>query len=161
MRHHQPPALISTEGSCASAWPASVNYSGRLVVTNLAGTLAAGDSFKLFSSGSYSGMFTSISLPPLTGNLFWTNRLAIDGTVAVHSAASTTPTSITTSVSGNTLQLSWPADHTGWRLEVQTNNLVVGLSSNWFSIAGSSATNQFSLPIDPANASVFLRLTYP
>jgi autotransporter-associated beta strand protein len=139
----------------------SVNYGGRLIVTNLNGTLAAGASFKLFQAGSYSGAFTSITLPALTGNLEWTNRLALDGTIAVVSPVNTTPGNLSVAVVGNALQLSWPADQTGWRLEVQTNNLAVGLSPNWFPVPVSSATNHFTLPIDPAHGSVFFRLIYP
>jgi autotransporter-associated beta strand protein len=139
----------------------SVTYGGRLIVTNRNGTLAAGASFKLFSSVSYGGAFTSLTLPTLAGNLYWTNKLAVDGTIAVVSAVNTAPTNITVAVNGNILQLSWPADHTGWRLEAQTNQIVAGLSTNWFSLAGSSATNRMDLPMDPANGSVFFRLTFP
>jgi pectate lyase len=139
----------------------SVSYGGRLLVTNLSGTLAAGDSFKLFQAGSYSGAFTSITLPALTGNLQWTNRLALDGTIAVVSPVNTIPGTISVAVVGTALHLSWPADQTGWRLEVQTNDLAVGLTPNWFPVPGSSATNQINLPIDPAHGSVFYRLVYP
>jgi hypothetical protein len=59
------------------------------------------------------------------------------------------------------LKLSWPADRIGFRLEAQTNSVATGLSPNWFTIAGSAATNQMSLPINPDHGSVFLRLTYP
>ncbi len=139
----------------------SVSYRGRLIVTNLSGTLAAGDSFKLFDATSYSGAFTTVTLPPLTGNLFWTNRLALDGTIAVLSPVNTTPTNITAVINGNALQLSWPADHIGWRLETQTNAPAAGLGTNWFTVPGSSTTSQVLLPIDPANGNVFWRLAYP
>ena len=52
-------------------------------------------------------------------------------------------------------------DHTGWHLETQTNSLSVGLGSNWLAWPGSDATNAVSLPIDPSNPAVFLRLTFP
>ena len=139
----------------------SVSYGGRLIVTNLGGMLAAGDSFKLFDSGSYGGNFTSLTLPPLTGNLVWTNRLATDGTIAVISPVNTTPTNITFSVIGNSLQLIWPSDHIGWRLEAQTNTLATGLATNWFTVSDSSATNQMEFPISTVDGSVFFRLVYP
>jgi hypothetical protein len=63
-------------------------------------------------------------------------------------------------VGRNSLQLVWPADHIAGG-EAQTNNLAVGLNTNWFMVAGSSTTNQMYLPIDPINGGVFLRLTYP
>lgn len=140
---------------------ASVNYGGRLVLTNLSGTLAAGDSFQLFSGGSYGGSFNSIVWPPLTGSLFWTNKLALDGTIAVVSPVNTTPTNLVSVLTNGTLALSWPADHIGWRLEVQTNSLLVGLQTNWFAVLGSTATNQMLSPISPAGGSVFYRLSYP
>lgn len=59
------------------------------------------------------------------------------------------------------LHLSWPSTHLGWRLESQTNAITVGLGSNWVSVPGSQSTNQVFLPVDPANGSVFFRLTYP
>jgi len=77
------------------------------------------------------------------------HRLALDGTLAVVSSVNTTPTDITTIVAGNTLQLSGPADHIGWRLEVQTNHLTLELGTDWVTVLGSSATNQGNLPIDP------------
>lgn len=63
----------------------SVTYGGQLIVTNIgAASLVAGDSFQLFSAGSYSGAFTSISLPPLTDSLVWnTNQLYLTGAISV------------------------------------------------------------------------------
>ena len=73
---------------------------------------------------------------------------------------STTPTSITAQLSSNTLKLGWPPDHTGWRLQVQTNDLNVGLGTNWFEVADSSLTNQMSFPINSSAGGVFYRLLY-
>lgn len=86
--------------------------------------------------------------------------LAGSGSLRVQSVA-TNPTNITAVVSGGQYDLSWPATHTGWRLQVQTNSLSVGLSGTWFDVAGSSATNHMIIPINPANGSVFFRLVYP
>jgi hypothetical protein len=62
---------------------------------------------------------------------------------------------------GNQLQLNWPADHTGWQLQAQTNNLSVGLGTNWINIAGSAQTNQMTLPLNGTNGAVFFRLMRP
>jgi arabinan endo-1,5-alpha-L-arabinosidase len=59
------------------------------------------------------------------------------------------------------LTLSWPADHTGWQLQVQTNNLTTGLGTNWFNVPNSTATDSIILPVGPGNGSVFYRLIYP
>ncbi|MDB6121112.1 MAG: Immunoglobulin subtype, partial [Pedosphaera sp.] len=73
----------------------------------------------------------------------------------------TNPTNLLFLVSADSLMISWPNDHTGWRLQCQTNNLDVGIGTNWFDVAGSTVTNQMSLPINPGNCSVFYRLLYP
>lgn len=127
-----------------------VNTGAVLTVTNVGSTnLAAGDSFALFS-GSVSGGFTSLTLPPLPSpTLIWTNKIALDGTIAVLSTQTVNPnqTNITFSVSGGNLVLSWPQDHTGWTLQAQTNSTTVGLGTNWVDVVGSTATNQISIPL--------------
>ena len=72
-----------------------------------------------------------------------------------------TPPQIGYGTSGNQLQLAWPADHTGWLLEAQTNTISVGLSTNWVTVPGSSSVNSWSITIDSTLGSVFFRLVYP
>lgn len=76
-------------------------------------------------------------------------------------AVSTSPVNLAFSVSGNQLTLSWPADHTGWRLQAQTNGLSAGLNNNWFDVNPSTNVNQVIVPISQTNGSVFYRLVYP
>jgi len=71
------------------------------------------------------------------------------------------PTNITAQVMGGQLQISWPQDHLGWLLEVQTNNLTTGLSTNWIAVPNSANVISTNIPINPANGSVFFRLIYP
>jgi polygalacturonase len=80
--------------------------------------------------------------------------------LSVQPGVSLTPVSLNFEATANQLALSWPADHIGWRLLVQTNS-TAGLSTNWQIVAGSDTTNQMFVPVDPAQGSVFLRLTYP
>jgi len=77
------------------------------------------------------------------------------------SSISTEPAFITASRVGNSLSLEWPSDHTGWRLQAQTNALATGVSTNWYDVPGSQGTNQVTLPVDANNPSVFYRLVYP
>jgi autotransporter-associated beta strand protein len=57
---------------------------GNLTATNLGGTLAVGDSFKLFNAPIYSGGFTSFTLPALGTGLGWTTtNLSTSGTLSV------------------------------------------------------------------------------
>jgi hypothetical protein len=81
-------------------------------------------------------------------------------TLTVGSGVNTTPTNIVTSVSGNQLTLTWPADHTGWTLQVQTNSINTGLSTTWYNMPGSTTINQMTFTINPANPTVFYRLKY-
>ena len=69
---------------------------------------------------------------------------------------SLTPTNILVQPGVGQLQLSWPQDHQGWRLQLQTNTL----GTNWTTVPGSTNNDQMVIPIDPANAAVFLRLMY-
>jgi hypothetical protein len=62
---------------------------------------------------------------------------------------------------GGQIELSWPASHIGWLLQVQTNSLNTGLGTNWSAIASGAATNQFLVPISELNGSVFFRLIHP
>lgn len=137
----------------------ALTYGGTLVVTNLVGTFAVGQSYQLFSAASYAGSFTATNLPALSG-LAW-NWNPANGTLAVVSGVATNPTNITSTVSGGNLNLAWPADHTGWRLQVQTNLANTGLGTNWYTWPGSTSVNAVSIPINPANADVFFRLVYP
>jgi autotransporter-associated beta strand protein len=153
----------------------SIAAGGTLTVnaaTNLGSALVAGDTFRLFST-AVSGAFTSVSLPtndPVNNvHYTWTNRLATAGTIAVLTVApniNLNPTNLTAVVTNNgaTLALSWPADHTGWRLIMQTNSLSVGLNSNtndWTTVPGSTGFNATNLTINPAVPTVFYRLVYP
>lgn len=140
----------------------TLNYGGALVVTNISGPLAAGDSFKLFNASAYTGSFNSVTLPALGSGLVWTtNTLNTTGAISVSSAVSTTPTNLTFNANGDSLTLSWPASHLGWTLQAQTNALNTGLSATWYPVPGSTTTNLMTFPVNPGNPSVFYRLNYP
>jgi len=75
--------------------------------------------------------------------------------------SSNVSTKLNFQTSGNELQLSWPQDHLGWRLQVQTNDLSSGLGTNWTDWPDSTNVFQTNIVINPENGSVFLRLVYP
>jgi autotransporter-associated beta strand protein len=143
----------------------TVNYGGVLTLSNQAGTIIAGDAFKLFSANSYQGAFTALNPASPGPGLAWnTNTLATDGTLRI---VSTTPTAISMepvtpcAPSSSCFTISWPEDHIGWRLQAQTNSVSVGLGANWFDVPSSLTTNQMSIMVDLAVGSVFYRLVYP
>ncbi len=84
-----------------------------------------------------------------------------DSTQAFARPVSLAPVPLDSTAVDGVLQLAWPSDHIGWRLQVQTNAPGDGLGTNWLVLSGTSLTNQFSLPVDPDNGSVFLRLISP
>lgn len=69
------------------------------------------------------------------------------------------PATLTNSVSGGILNLTWPAGQ-GWRLEGQTNSLATGLSGNWGTVTG-AADGSYAAAIDASQPAVFYRLVYP
>jgi len=75
--------------------------------------------------------------------------------------SSAVPTNIVAQVGSDQLQLSWPQDHLGWHLQIQTNSLNAGLGTNWVNVPNSTTTNQIFIPINPNNGSIFLRMVYP
>ena len=138
----------------------NVVYGGSLTVTNLAGTLALGDHFTLFSTLASAGAFTNIVGSPGAGLAYsFTN-----GVLSVVTGVAGNPTNLTYSVTGGTLSLAWPADHLGWILQAQTNALTVGLSSAsnaWYDVTGSATVTATNIVIDPAKPTVFYRLRHP
>lgn len=141
-------------------------FTGTITVANLGpDALAAGDSFKLFTLKDYTALTgVTPSWPTLPTGLAWTNKLSVDGTIAVYASVSTTRFNISSSVTGTNLTLQWPVDHIGWRLLVQTNNLVQGLSTNladWATYPNSANLDQVVIPLDPAKPSEFYRMVYP
>jgi autotransporter-associated beta strand protein len=139
----------------------SLAYGGTLVVSNLSGTLTTSDSFKLFTASSYAGAFASIVPAPAAGLAWNASTLATDGTLRIV-AGNPSPGTITNSVVGGILKLSWsPLDIGNYQLQAQTNTLSVGLSTNWVVVPGSINTNKMDFPINTGNGSVFFRLVNP
>lgn len=135
-------------------------YGGTLHAVNVGGSLNVGDSFPIASAGSHTGNFTAVTGSP-GGGKAWSFDPATGLLSVIQGSVNPDPTNLTAVVSGSNLNLSWPADHTGWRLEVQTNLLNIGISTNWSTWPGSDQTNAVSVPINPANPAVFMRLVYP
>ncbi len=86
------------------------------------------------------------------------NRTWYDG-VGYARLVATNPTNITFSATRGQLTLSWPPDHTGWSLQVQTNALSAG--TNWAEVAGSTNVNEWVIPLNAIGDAAFFRLVYP
>ena len=150
-------------GSISLSGPAS--FSGSLSV-NLNGFFwpGVGSSFNLLNYTSETGvLFTNTVLPAL---FTWQTNynptafaLSVVARPAFTNSASTNL--FLSNLNQTNLYLAWPGDHTGWRLEGQTNPIGVGLTTNWVTVSGSSLTNEIFMPVSPTNGSVFFRMAYP
>ena len=134
----------------------SSSGTGSITVTNLGAALQVGDTFQLFNKP----VTGAASLAVIGGGVTWSNALALNGTIQVVPGVDTTPTNITIVVNNGNIELSWPANHTGWYLEVQTNTVANGLGTNWVVIPNTQLNNSYTNPINPANGSVFYRMVY-
>jgi endoglucanase len=79
----------------------------------------------------------------------------------VATAPVSTAATLTARFKGTNLNLSWPGDHLGWRLLVESNQGSVGLSTNWFTWPNSTNSTSVTIPVVPSNPSVFFKLVYP
>jgi autotransporter-associated beta strand protein len=145
----------------------NIIYGGTLIITNIGSNVITGTTTLQLFSGALSGSFTTVITQAIAGVSYDLSQLNSAGIVKVTGAASvnTNPTNITFQASGGQMTVSWPQDHTGWRLQSQTNTLAVGLkdtsATNWTDVTGSTATNSMSFPIGTTNGAVFFQLIYP
>jgi autotransporter-associated beta strand protein len=124
---------------------------GAVLALNFTGTNRVA-AFVLNGASQSPGIFNAINSAPY---------IAGTGNLLIASPVATNSTSLSYAFSSGGLTLSWPQDHTGWRLETQTNSLATGLGTNWFTVSDSTATNQIIVPLNATNGSVFFRLVYP
>jgi lysophospholipase L1-like esterase len=68
---------------------------------------------------------------------------------------------LSAALSGGQIQLDWPADHIGWRLETRTNSILPAIDSAWTTVANSAATNHVSVAVPSVGPPIFFRLAYP
>jgi hypothetical protein len=74
------------------------------------------------------------------------------------------PPTLSATLNGSQVKLSWPSANIGWRLVEQTNNLAKGISTNpndWSTVVGSTSLNQISQPVNRSSRSEFYQLVFP
>jgi len=125
---------------------------GTVTVTNLGAALIAGDTFTLFNKALTGGGAMTVT----GGSAIWTNKLAVDGTIAVLSVIPTTPTNMSFTLSGNTLTLGWPPNYLGWAVQSNINSVVS--TTNWFPVPNSGSSTQLVITVNPARSNVFYRM---
>jgi autotransporter-associated beta strand protein len=133
----------------------SLSFGGALSLSNLGGTLAAGDTFKLFYASSYSGAFASISPSSPGAGLAWdTSQLDTSGTIGVATGSTLRPAVFTPiAVSGTRLTLSGTNGTVDGTYHVlTTTNLSVPVT-NWAVVGSGSfdGSGNFSFNVTNTN----------
>lgn len=108
---------------------ASITYGGTLSLTNLAGTLAAGDSFKLFNAASYGGSFASVTPAAPGAGLAWDLSQLNSGIIGVVAAGG--PVVNVPQISGGNLILSGSGGPANGTYHVLTSTNVATPLASW------------------------------
>jgi len=125
-----------------SGWAQAANGSGALGIGAMPGAAPS-----QFLNGSIDDVrIYNQALAPTDIGLLATNLAAAANRI------------ITYSVGGGQLVLNWPANQL-WQLQIQTNNLGTGLTTNWFNVTG--AVPPYTVTLSPTNPTVFYRLSHP
>ena len=163
-RVEAPTNLTATAGDSRAAlnWTASSGATGynvkRSTVSNGTYTVIAANLAALAYTNAGLANGTTYYYVVTATNSFGESASSVEASVR---PVSTTSPQFNLVTGAGQIQLNWPVDHLGWRLETQTNSLYVGIGANWVTVPNSNLTNQFSRPINITNGSVFFRLTYP
>lgn len=147
-------------GSSASTIAAQGNLALNGAIINITNASGFGPgSYTVFSyTGNLSGNAVLGSAPTNFNYAIDTNTLGEVNITVTQPGPSLSPFSMTFQTAGTNLQLSWPADHIGFQLEMQTNKLT---DTNWVIVPGANLTNQILLPIMRGGSNAFFRLAYP
>jgi fibronectin-binding autotransporter adhesin len=143
----------------------TITYGGILSLTNISGTLAANDTFKLFNAANYAGSFANI-VPATPGSgLTWnTNNLTVNGTLSITGAAGPTTNAniLSVKLSGNNLLIHGTNNNGGQNFHyavLSSTNIATPLS-NWTSVVtnpfNADGTFDYSTPVDPTQPKVFI-----
>ncbi len=111
---------------------------GTLSVTNIGSAFTNGDSFQLFRAASFTGGFTNLVLPLLTGKLGW-NTAGLTNAGVLSVVALSAPTIKTVKPAGANLTLTGSGGTTNWAYRVLTATNIALAATNWTSVG----TNQF------------------
>jgi hypothetical protein len=108
------PALIVTGGTL------TLSNNTVFKINNTGAALAVG-SYKLISAGSNGAVAGTLPAVAVAGCGVISSATAVSLKIANSelylSVVNPNPTNLTVAVLSNTLRLSWPADHLGWRLQ--------------------------------------------
>ncbi|HZL77255.1 MAG TPA: glycosyl hydrolase [Candidatus Limnocylindrales bacterium] len=155
-----PPSLSITYSNQS----ARLNWTGNGSFYNVyRGTNSGGGYTKIVSLATNS---TYLDSPVQNGTAYFYVMTALNilgeesaySTEVIARPASTMLLPVSFSVLYNGLQFDWPADHTGWRLQMNTDLTAPG---GWTTVSNSASTNQMWLPFDVTQSNIFFRLIFP
>jgi hypothetical protein len=159
-----PTGLVASpgDGQVVLAWNSSPNAAGY----NLKSSTASNGTYMVIATNLTALSYTNTGLAD--GTMYYyvvtaTNSAgeSAGSNVAFARPISQTPPRLGFGINAGQLQFTWPQDHTGWSLQMQTNPPAVGIGTGWVTLSASSLTNQLAAPVNPAAGSVFYRLAYP
>jgi hypothetical protein len=136
----------------------STNDLNYVTAVDETGNTSTADTTDAFTATARYIRITVTRVVPSGGNASFYECL-VYGNVAP--PVSLAPTSMVVAASSNSIALSWPADHLGWRLQSQTNAPGIGLATNWVAVPGSDLVTSTNFTINPAHGAIFFRLVYP
>lgn len=83
------------------------------------------------------------------------NTVLLDDVILAGPPVSIDPVRVEATLNGGSVELAWPAGHTGWRLETTGSPV----HTNWIALPGTHLTNMYQYT--PAGTEAFFRLIYP
>ncbi|HEU6447395.1 MAG TPA: hypothetical protein VFV23_03030 [Verrucomicrobiae bacterium] len=158
-----PTNLTATIGDASVAlnWSASSNatsyYIKRSTVSDSGfATIATNTSLAFTNTGLANGTLYYFVVSGVNPEGAGTNSVEVSAR-----PTSFAPTQLGFAIGGNQIEFNWPADHTGWQLQSQTNDLGAGLGTNWVDVTSSAQTNQMTMPLNSNGGMVLFRLVRP
>jgi autotransporter-associated beta strand protein len=109
----------------------TLDLGGTLTVTYSGDKLQTGDTFTLFTAGTFNNAFTIVNLPVVSG-IIWTNKTALDGSIAVLSAPIPAQPTVSggTALPGGSFQLNFNGP-SGYGYSVRASTEVTLPASSW------------------------------
>lgn len=171
IKPYQPVAIVTpVPPSVAVSYTsqaATLTWSGNGSFYNVYRSTNSSGPYTLIASYFQSTNYLDNTLQNGTAYYYVVTTLNILGAESAYSTqaaaypASTAPVamSVQTVYNGaqNAFQVSWPGDHKGWRLLMDTNGLA---NPNWMPVSNSATTNQVWIPLG-LGQNVFFELVYP